>query len=125
MSPSNLYLPPILPEKISDWTQIHVQEWLTQHNLIHLSRLLVDCNGSSLLYFDDLIRNGDIQQVLSILQEDSLRRTGQSLSYVELSIFRSLMNEQKLLLQSNITSEVTRTTNNNEKKCSLCCCRMM
>ncbi|CAF2855310.1 unnamed protein product [Rotaria sp. Silwood2] len=77
MSPSNLYLPPILPEKISDWTQIHVQEWLTQHNLIHLSRLLVDCNGSSLLYFDDLIRNGDIQQVLSILQEDSLRRTGQ------------------------------------------------
>ncbi|CAF4004309.1 unnamed protein product, partial [Rotaria sp. Silwood1] len=25
-SPSKLYLPPILPEKISDWTQIHVQE---------------------------------------------------------------------------------------------------
>ncbi|CAF4968204.1 unnamed protein product [Rotaria sp. Silwood1] len=69
-SASKLYLPPILPEKIADWTQIHVQEWLTHHNLVRLSHLLVDCNGSSLLYFDDLLSNSDIKQVLSLLQED-------------------------------------------------------
>ncbi|CAF1063494.1 unnamed protein product [Rotaria sordida] len=125
MSSPKLYLSPILPEKITDWTQIHVQEWLTRHNLIHLSRLLVDCNGSSLLYLDDLLRHGDIKQTLSLLQEDSLRRTGQSLSYIELSIFGSLMNEQKLFLQSNVAAQVTTVASDNYKKCSLFCCRIM
>ncbi|CAF0953160.1 unnamed protein product [Rotaria sordida] len=125
MSSLKLYLSPILPEKITDWTQIHVQEWLTRHNLIHLSRLLVDCNGSSLLYLDDLLRHGDIKQTLSLLQEDSLRRTGHSLSYIELSIFGSLMNEQKLFLQSNVAAQVTTVASDNYKKCSLFCCPIM
>ncbi len=98
-----LHLPPKFPNDILDWTQRHVQEWLTGHNLNQMSHLLADCNGRSLLYLDDYIRNGDINQILNLLQEDSLRKTGQTLSLTELSCFRSLMDEQKQLMVSSIS----------------------
>ena len=124
-SPSKLVLSPILPENISDWTQAQAQQWLVQHNLAQMSRLLVDCNGLCLLYLDDFIRNGDGKVITSLLQEDSLRKTGQCLSLVELSCFRSLMNEQKACLQSNINAQVTKINSSDSKKCSFPCCQMM
>ncbi|CAF4309807.1 unnamed protein product [Rotaria socialis] len=108
MSSSNLVLSPILPEKISDWTQAQTQQWLIQHNLVQMSRLLIDCNGLGLLYLNDFIRNGDGKVITSLLQEDSLRKTGHCLSLIELSCFRSLMNEQKGCLQSDLNAQVTK-----------------
>jgi hypothetical protein len=53
MSPLKLFLPPLLPKNIIDWTQTHVQEWLTGHNLIKMLLVLADFNRRSLLYLDD------------------------------------------------------------------------
>jgi hypothetical protein len=116
MSPPKLFLPPLLPRNISEWTQIQVQEWLVGHNLVQMSRLLAECNGRSLVYLDGFMKNAETKQVLNLLQEDSLRRTGQSLSLTELSRLRSLMDEQKRL---------TGVKSNSTKKRSLKCCRMM
>jgi hypothetical protein len=95
---------PRLPNNIFEWTSTHVQDWLAKQNLTQMSRLLTNCNGRSLVYLNDFITNGQPQQILSLLQEDSLRRIGETLSLIELSCFRSLMAEQKQLLQSSIQS---------------------
>jgi hypothetical protein len=89
---------PRLPNNIFEWTSTHVQDWLAKQNLTQMSRLLTNCNGRSLVYLNDFITNGQPQQILSLLQEDSLRRIGETLSLIELSCFRSLMDEQKQLL---------------------------
>ncbi|CAF4803435.1 unnamed protein product, partial [Rotaria magnacalcarata] len=60
-----------------DWTRKNVHDWLMENNLIQMSQLLVDCNGSSLLYLSDFIKNGETKQVLNLLQEESLRRTNE------------------------------------------------
>ncbi|CAF1294185.1 unnamed protein product, partial [Adineta steineri] len=102
IAPNPMMLP-MLPKNILDWTQTQVHEWLTGNNLVQMARLLTDLNGRSLLYFDDFIRNGDRKQIVNILQEDSLRKTGQTLSLTELACFESLM-------ESNIPSD-SNTTN--------------
>ncbi|CAF1364991.1 unnamed protein product [Didymodactylos carnosus] len=85
----------ILPDNILEWTQIHVQDWLIGHNLVQMSRLLANCDGSSLIYLNEFIKNCEPQQVLKLLQEDSVRRTKESLSLVELACFRSGIDRQK------------------------------
>ena len=43
-----------LPENILDWTPTHVHDWLIGHNLRQMSRLLINCNGRSLVYLMNL-----------------------------------------------------------------------
>jgi hypothetical protein len=120
-----LVLAPILPKNIIEWTQGQVQDCLTRRNLAHMSRLLVGCNGQGLLFLDDFIRNGDKKQVLGLLQDDSLRKTGLSLSLTELASFRSLMDEQRRFMEPNYDAQPTRINNDNVHKRAFICCRMM
>jgi hypothetical protein len=101
---------PTFSPNILEWTQTQVQEWLIQHNLIQMSRLLTHCDGRSLVYLSKYMKSCRSEQILNLLQEDSLRRTKQTVSLIELSCFHSLMDQQKRLLQS------TGRTANIEKK---------
>jgi len=78
-------------DNILEWTQTHVQEWLGEHNLMQIRRLFAECDGRSLVNLINYMKSGNIQEILHSLQEDSLRRTNENLSYLELSIFQSLM----------------------------------
>ncbi|UJR08038.1 hypothetical protein I4U23_012315 [Adineta vaga] len=86
-------------DNILEWTPIQVQQWLTEHNLIQMSHLFSDCDGHSLVYLRDFMIHGDFRSMLNSLQEDSLRRTNQNLSIIELSRFLSLIKQQKRLVQ--------------------------
>ncbi|CAF4582083.1 unnamed protein product [Rotaria sp. Silwood1] len=96
----------ILPENILDWNQTHVHDWLMSHDLLQMSRLFANFNGRSLMYMSEIIENVELRQVVSLLQADSLRRTGDSLSLVELSHFRSLWYQQKQSSTSTIIAKL-------------------
>ncbi|CAF1063505.1 unnamed protein product [Rotaria sordida] len=106
---------PIFSQNILEWTQTQVQDWLLEHNLVQMSRLLMNYDGRSLIYLHRYIKYGRPEQVLNMLQEDSIRRTNQCLSLVELSYFHSLLDKQKRLLQLTIFSQQTRKNTNNDK----------
>jgi len=116
---------PRLPENILDWTQTHVHDWLIGHGLLQMSHLFVNSDGRSLMYMNETIEKVELQQVVALLQEDTLRRTNQSLSLVEFSQFRSLMDQQKRILKSNIIVDSTKMNINKLKRKSLVCCRIM
>jgi hypothetical protein len=116
---------PIFPENILDWTQTHVQDWLISHGLLQMSRLFANFDGRSLMYMHETIEKVELQQVVALLQEDSLRRTSQNLSLVEFSQFRSLMDQQKRMLKSNTIVESTKMNVNKLKRKSLMRCRIM
>jgi hypothetical protein len=116
---------PILPENILDWTETHVQDWLVSHGLLQMSHLLANFNGRSLMYMNKIIENVELQQVMSLLQEDCLRRTNQSLSLVEFSYFRSLMDQQKRPLPSTTVTQSRKINLKKLKRKSSVCCRMM
>ncbi|CAF1547002.1 unnamed protein product, partial [Rotaria sordida] len=87
----------ILSQNIIEWTQTQVQDWLLGHNLVQMSRLLTNCDGRSLIYLSKYTKRCETQQILNLLQEDSLRRINESISLIELSCFQSLMDQQKRL----------------------------
>ncbi|CAF3330554.1 unnamed protein product [Rotaria socialis] len=105
ISPAEISIPSIVSENILDWTQSQVQDWLLGHNLPQMSRLFADCDGRSLVYLSKYIKNCEFQEVLKVLEADSLRRIDESISLIELSRFHSLMDEQKKRLQS--THDIT------------------
>ena len=76
VSSSKLYPSFTTTKNILDWVQIFAQEWLISHNLVYIPPLLTNCNGTSLLYLDDLSRTSNIKQSLRLLQEDSLLKKG-------------------------------------------------
>jgi hypothetical protein len=115
----------MLPDNIRDWTQTHVQDWLIYHGLLQMSRLFANFDGQSLIYMNEFIKNVKLDQVVNLLQEDSLRRINQSLSLVELAYFRSLMDQQKLSQTSATVTKPTRTNIDRLKRQSFVCCRMM
>ena len=92
-----------LPQNMLEWTQLQVQDWLTEHNLTEMSRLLAHCDGRSLFYLNKYMKSSQPQQILSLLQEDSLRRTNQSISLIDISRFQSLMDQQIQRLRSSGT----------------------
>ncbi|CAF3728456.1 unnamed protein product, partial [Adineta steineri] len=104
----------VTSNNILEWTENEVQDWLIGHNLMHMSRLLYDYNGSSLIYLNKYLVNGDPQEILKLLQEDSLQRTKENLSLVELARFQTLIDEQ--LLESNNSKQRTKK-NNRKYKC--------
>jgi hypothetical protein len=69
-----------LPENILDWTQTHVHDWLIEHHLPQMSRLLTNCDGRSLVYLSRHIKRGESEQCMKSLHEESIRRTGETLS---------------------------------------------
>ncbi len=69
-----------LPENILDWTQTHVHDWLIEHHLPQMSRLLTNCDGRSLVYLSRHIKRGESEQCMKSLHEESSRRTGETLS---------------------------------------------
>jgi len=106
----------ILSQNILEWTQAQVQEWLRGHNLVQMSRLLTNCDGRSLVYLSKYMKNGKAQQVLTLLQDDSLRRINENLSLIELCCYHSLMDEQKKILESIISTQSSETNIKIEKK---------
>jgi hypothetical protein len=94
----------IIPENILEWTQSEVQQWLVEHNLIQMSHLLIDYDGRSLVYLNKYMKKCELQQILLLLQEDSVRRTNQSVSLIEICRFQSLMDRQTQSQQSSTDS---------------------
>ncbi|CAF1140287.1 unnamed protein product [Rotaria sp. Silwood1] len=86
----------ILPENIQDWTEIHVQKWLSENNLPQMTRILSGMDGLSLMYFSEYMIKSEPQQILSLLQQDSLRRINESVSLIEVSRFRTLIERKNL-----------------------------
>jgi hypothetical protein len=113
------------PENMLDWNETHVQDWLINHGLLQISRLYAKLDGRSLIYMNEFIENLELQQVVPLLQEDSLRRTNQSLSLVELSHFRSLMNQRKQPSASAIATKSKRVNLDILKRKHFACCRIM
>jgi hypothetical protein len=90
-------------ENILEWTSTQVQDWLIRHNLVQMSRLLTDYDGRSLVYLSKYMKSCETQQILNLLQKDSLRRTKEDVSLIELSRFHSLMDEQNRLIASSFS----------------------
>ncbi|CAF1537254.1 unnamed protein product, partial [Rotaria sordida] len=72
-SPKNS-VSPIFSQNILQWTQKQVQDRLLEHNLVQMSCLLMNHDARSLLYLSQYMNNCQPQQILNLLQEDSLRR---------------------------------------------------
>ncbi|CAF4365419.1 unnamed protein product, partial [Adineta steineri] len=69
--------PQIFFDNILQWSQTQAHQWLLQHKLVQLSRLLNDCDGRSLVHLYKYIEQSQSSQIFSSLQEDSLRRISQ------------------------------------------------
>jgi hypothetical protein len=125
-SSSLTQLPPqtiALPENVRDWTSSHVQQWLTDNNLAQIAHILSDTDGLSLIYLSDHIVNSESQQILSLLQQDSLRHTNEPLSVVELSRFQSLIEREgfaklrPVKTQNQVNDSIV--TSHNSKCCQI------
>ncbi|CAF3937458.1 unnamed protein product [Rotaria sordida] len=108
------------PENIRDWTSSHVHSWLLENNLTQMARILTDVDGSSLIYLNEYIMNGEPQQILSLLQQDSHQHANEVLSLVELARFRSLIEKKGLTTLTSVKQfkNMNRTiTNSDHSKC--------
>ena len=83
------------PKKIQHWGKAHVQQWLLSNGLMQMARLLGECDGQALIYFNDFLNNSEHTDILMLLQDDCLRRTKESLSVIELSSLRSLIDHEQ------------------------------
>ena len=64
----------VLSKSIQDWTETEVQEWLMGHNLSRMARLLSDYNGASLVCLNRYLTDGETEQIIKLLENDSLRQ---------------------------------------------------
>ena len=106
---------PILPRSISNWTGMHVQNWLIEYNLKQMARLLSDFDGPSLISLHEFMTNSDPQQILTLFQQDSHRRLHDNISLLELARFRTLLNQRYRLFQLIEMQQLTKKTKNNNK----------
>ncbi|CAF3332749.1 unnamed protein product [Rotaria sp. Silwood1] len=113
------------PTDILNWNQTHVHDWLISHGLLQMSRLFANFNGRSLMYMNEIIENVELEKVISLLQADSLRRTSQTLSLVELSHLRSLLNQQKQSSPSTIIAKPAKVKVGKLKRKSSFCCQII
>ena len=100
-----------LPENVKDWTKKHVHQWLSENNLPQMACILSDMDGLNLIYFSEYVIKSEPQQILSLLQHDSLRHTNENISLIEVSRFRTLIDRKNL-----VTSISTRRLQQDEKK---------
>ncbi|CAF2116863.1 unnamed protein product [Rotaria magnacalcarata] len=115
---------PVLAENILDWTQTDVRDWLIDHNLTQMSHLLSDYNGPSLINFYKYLTTAESHQILKLLQEDSLRRTNQSLSIVELARLQNLIDQQQKLFQMKKNTERSNKKSNKHIRNQLNFCKI-
>ena len=94
-----------LPQSILLWSSKDVQAWLIRRNLQQMARLLVGCDGRSLVYLNRFMKINDTEQILKLLQSDAHRRIGEDISLIELSCFRSLMDKRQRLATSPIQTK--------------------
>jgi hypothetical protein len=123
--PLPMPLSPIMSDDILEWTETEVQNWLIEHNLVQMSRLLCDYNGLSLVYLNKYLANGNSELILKLLQEDSLRRTNQNLSLVELARFQTLVDEQQRLFEPKSLKKRTKKNSHRRRWACLNLCRTM
>jgi hypothetical protein len=123
--PLPMPLSPIVSDDILEWTETEVQNWLIQHNLVQMSRLLFDYNGLSLIYLNKYLANVNSELILKLLQEDSLRRTNQNLSLVELARFQTLVDEQQRLFELKSSKKRTKKNSHRSRWACLNICRTM
>ncbi|CAF1307360.1 unnamed protein product [Rotaria sordida] len=86
------------PENVQDWTEIHVHRWLSENDLPQMARILSGMDGLNLIYLSEYIIKSEPQQILSLLQHDSLRRINENISLIEISRFRTLIERKNLLM---------------------------
>ncbi|CAF2481350.1 unnamed protein product [Rotaria sp. Silwood2] len=114
---------PVLSDNILDWTPTDIQHWLIGHNLVQMSRILSDYDGSSLINLNKYLTNVESQQIFKLLQEDSLRRTNQSLSLVELARLQSLVDQQQQILETKSSEKKIKkkiSSRNKSSSCNFC-----
>jgi hypothetical protein len=112
-------VPLVLPKNIKDWSKTNVHDWLIEHKLLQMSQILGNSDGRSLIYLNNFIKNGDTKEILKLFQEESIRRTNESLSLVELSHLESLIDQQKRSRKS------TKRNTNRRNKYLLSCCKIL
>ena len=56
-----------------EWTQAQVHNWLLQYKLIQMSRLLIHCDGRSLIYRNKYMTNCQSQEILNLSKEELLK----------------------------------------------------
>lgn len=116
-------VPIILPKKMHTWSKFHVQQWLISHELVHMSHLLSETDGRALIYLSEFLKRNEYTEIVRLLQEDSLRRTNENLSLIELSNLRSLIEQYQSRTSSR--RSIKRLTRNTDKKYLRHCCSMM
>ncbi|CAF3470263.1 unnamed protein product [Rotaria sp. Silwood2] len=87
----SLSQPITFPEHVQDWTDMHVQRWLSENNLPQMARILLGMDGLSLIYFSECMIKNEPQLILSLLQQDSFRRINENVSLIEVSHFPNLI----------------------------------
>lgn len=110
-----------LPKNIRDWTNSHVHTWLTENNLPQMACILSDVDGPGLIYMGEYIINGEPQQILLSLQQDSRQRVNEAVSLVEVARFRSLIEREGLVTKTSVKrfTNANHTITNSEH--SQCC----
>jgi hypothetical protein len=85
----------VWPKHMHHWNTLHVRRWLLTHGLEQMAQLLVDFNGPSLTHLYRFLHGLERHTVLTSLQADCLRRTGEHLSIVELSHLCALIEQKR------------------------------
>jgi len=93
-----------LPENILEWNETDVQDWLRKHKFVQMCQLLSHFDGRSLIYFDEILKNGDTQEMISLLKSDAIRLTNSPISLIELCRFQSLMYQQRNPVENTVSS---------------------
>ena len=98
-----------IDERSSDlrqWTSSDVQNWLFEHHLHQMSQLLSDCDGSTLIYLNAMMKKKNSSQDNTIIfQQDAIQRTGRSISLIELARFQSLIDGQMRMIPTPTTTK--------------------
>ncbi len=111
----------IFPENVQDWTEAHVHRWLFENNLPQMARILSGMDGLNLIHLSEYMIKSEPQQVLSLLQQDSLRRINENVSLVEISRFRSLIERKNLAMFTPMKQLKQVNRKNTDSNYSKCC----
>ena len=82
------------PINLRQWTTNDVQNWLFEYQLPQMSQLLSDCDGPTLIYLNELMKQNIFKDKMISLQQDAIQKTGRSISLIELARFQNLMDQQ-------------------------------
>ena len=87
---SNVSISTARSKEIREWSSDEVQQWLSENHLSHMSGLLSDYDGPSLVHLGQLVRANTAENNLLYFQQDSMRTTNRNISLIELARFQAL-----------------------------------